>query len=180
MTNSLSSRRLCLRMFKLSDIDSFLAYRNDPKISLYQGWSGVLAREEARRFITEQSRLSFDTSNEWVQVALEFNGNLIGDVAFNLTSQTAEIGVSIIQQYQRKGFAFEAVYRLLDFLFNERKIHRAVATIDTNNIASVKLFERLGFRREAHYVKSFFDSDLDEWRDEYNYAVLEEEWEGRQ
>jgi RimJ/RimL family protein N-acetyltransferase len=36
------------------------------------------------------------------------------------------------------------------------------------------LAERLGFRNEAHFVKSLFLRD--EWRDEMVYAVLNDDW----
>jgi RimJ/RimL family protein N-acetyltransferase len=45
------------------------------------------------------------------------------------------------------------------------------------NQPSIALLERLGFRREAHYVaNSRFEG---RWADEYQYALLKEEWQSQ-
>ena len=43
---------------------------------------------------------------------------------------------------------------------------------------SARVLERLGMRREAHFVRSEFIKG--EWTDEVVYAMLEEEWRARQ
>ena len=37
--------------------------------------------------------------------------------------------------------------------------------------------ENLNFRREAEFKKSFRDAKMNEWRDEYLYAMLKGDWE---
>jgi RimJ/RimL family protein N-acetyltransferase len=54
------------------------------------------------------------------------------------------------------------------------KLHRLSATADPRNLASVKLLERLGFRKEAHFVKSLWFKG--EWADDVVYGLLREEW----
>ncbi len=52
--------------------------------------------------------------------------------------------------------------------------HRIIASIDPINIASIKLIERLGFRKEAHFIESLFFHG--QWVDDLIYALLEKEW----
>jgi len=63
----------------------------------------------------------------------------------------------------------------LAYLFTEYKLHRIWANCDRSNIASIKLLERLGMRREGHFVKSLWFKG--EWVDEFWFAILREEWE---
>jgi RimJ/RimL family protein N-acetyltransferase len=72
------------------------------------------------------------------------------------------------------GYATEAATELLRFTFEELGLHRAVARIDASNAASIALAERLGMRREAHLVESWWHHES--WVDEVHFAMLRSEW----
>nr|WP_321487069.1 GNAT family protein [uncultured Draconibacterium sp.] len=72
------------------------------------------------------------------------------------------------------GFATEAAKAVINYLFCELKKHRITASIDPENIASVALLEKLGFRKEAHFRESLFLND--KWVDDVIYALLAREW----
>ncbi|OLS24076.1 MAG: hypothetical protein HeimC3_21670 [Candidatus Heimdallarchaeota archaeon LC_3] len=48
--------------------------------------------------------------------------------------------------------------------------------VDMNNIPSIKLQKRLGMRKEAHYIKSFYYKSTGKWEDEYLFAILKQNW----
>ena len=152
--------RLILRSFKDSDLEPFLAYRNDPDVARYQSWEVPYPRDRAIRFIQETQAVDI-ASRRWLQIAIELKSSyqMIGDVAFSIKPEDprqAVIGYSLARPYWRTGYAFEAVSRLLVFLFGELDLHRVVAECDVENVGSWKLLEKLGFRREAHLVENLF------------------------
>ena len=51
---------------------------------------------------------------------------------------------------------------------------RIIGRLDARNAASARVLERLGMRREAHFVESEFVKG--QWTDEVVYAMLEREW----
>lgn len=53
-------------------------------------------------------------------------------------------------------------------------MHRVSADCDVENIASYRTLEKLGFRREAHFVESFLVDGV--YTSEYHYALLQREW----
>lgn len=170
--------RLLLRSFKASDLESFLAYRNDPDVAQYQSWDIPYPREKATRFVQE-IQAGDVASRRWLQIAIELKSTheMIGDVAFSIRaddSQQAVIGYSLARPYWRRGYAFEAVSRLLAFLFDELNLHRVIAECDVANIASWKLLQKLGFRREAHLVENIFFKGT--YGSEFHYAILAREW----
>ncbi len=67
--------------------------------------------------------------------------------------------------------------RLLDYLFCELALHRVTATCDALNDASAKLLERVGMRREGHFIENIWFKGA--WGSEYNYALLQREWMAR-
>jgi RimJ/RimL family protein N-acetyltransferase len=54
-------------------------------------------------------------------------------------------------------------------------LHRVIAITDCENAASVALLERLGLRREGHFLQNVWFKGT--WGDEYLYAILHEEWQ---
>ena len=181
MTFHLETQRLSLRQFKDSDLESFFAYRNDPEVAKYQGWSVPYPRKKAMLFIKTMV-VAEASQNQWLQIAVELKSSceMIGDVAFFIKKddeRQALLGYSLARPHWGNGYAFEAVSRLLEYLFAELNLHRVIAECDVENIASWKLLDRLGFRREAHLVENLFYKGT--YVSEYNYAMLAREWTAR-
>ena len=102
---------------------------------------------------------------------------LIGDIGIHFLEDDAqaEIGYTISPDYQGQGYGTEAVSAVISYLFTGLRKHRIIASVDPRNTRSVKLLDRLGMRREAHFVKSIVIDG--KWCDDCVYAVLREEWE---
>jgi RimJ/RimL family protein N-acetyltransferase len=177
----IESERLILRRFEDSDLAAFVAYRNDPEVARYQSWDSFDERE-ASALIREMESEQPGVPGEWFQFAIEpkETGGLVGDCALRVDRQEhyrAEIGFTLAHEHQGKGFASEAVSRLLDYVFDDLGLHRVVAIVDCRNKPSWALLERVGMRREGHFLENVWFKG--EWSDEYLYAVLKDEWLGK-
>ncbi len=178
---NLETERLILRKLKMSDLDDFHSFRSNPEICKFQSFSAFTI-EKSRKFIEEQSKTEFGTPGEWVQTGIVWkeNNKLVGDFALKPERdepRTVEIGVTLNTEFQGKGFAVEAFTKVFEYLFTETETHRIIGLLDTENHASRKLMENLNFRREAEFKKSYWDEKMNEWRDEYLYAMLKKDWE---
>ncbi len=166
---------------KESDLEDFHSYRSNAEICKFQSFDAFTI-EDSKEFIDKVKDLEFGTPGEWVQIGMEWkeNGKLVGDLALCPAKdepRNVEIGVTLNLNYRGKGFAIEAFKGVFEYLFTETETHRIFGILDTENHGSRKLMENLNFRREAHFVKSFWDEGFNEWRDEYVYAMLKEDWE---
>jgi RimJ/RimL family protein N-acetyltransferase len=176
---SLESERLLLRRLTEADLVPFLAYLNDPVVARYQSWESY-TEQQARETIEAQRNLEPGTAGRWFTFAVESKaeGALVGHVALTTEGeQQAEMGFTFSRDYQGKGLASEAAARVLDYVFKELGLHRVKAITDCENERSVALLERLGMRREGHFIQNVWFKG--KWGDEYLYAVLREEWLGR-
>ena len=102
---------------------------------------------------------------------------LIGDCGLHTLADRpgqAEIGFTLALEQQGKGYATEAVNCLLDYVFGTLEKHRVIAVTDTRNGPASRLLERVGMRREGHFIENVWFKG--EWGDEYQYAMLEREW----
>jgi RimJ/RimL family protein N-acetyltransferase len=173
----LQSVRLTIRRFEHSDVDPFLAYRNDPEVARYQSWESC-TKQEAIDLVQEMDATAPGTPGEWFQFAIELKqtATLIGDCGLKteVDGRQAEIGFTFSRAYQGRGYASEAVARLLDYAFGELDLHRDYAITDQENAPSVALLERLGMRREGEFAENAWFKGR--WSSEYLYAILRDEW----
>jgi RimJ/RimL family protein N-acetyltransferase len=175
----LETPRLVLRRFRPQDAEAFAAYRSDPAVARYQSWQVPFTPVQARRFIAGLADAHPGEPGEWFQFAVELRatGELVGDCAATLQladERQAQIGYTLAAAHHRRGLGTELVSRLLDYLVDEHDVHRVWASLDPDNVPSVRLLERLGWRREGHLVESYWNGAV--WRDDLLYAVLAREW----
>ncbi|MDX8340959.1 GNAT family protein [Draconibacterium sp. IB214405] len=171
----LTTKRLLLRPFNGDDKQAFFAYRSDAKANKYQGWIPKTLDDVETFFV--KLAAEFNVPDTWFQLAVldKTNDELIGDMGIHfIDEQQVELGYTIAKQHQGKGFATEAVKAVIDHLFHDLKKRRITASIDPENVASFALLEKLGFRKEAHFVESLFLND--KWVDDVIYALLAREW----
>lgn len=176
----LSTERLIVRHVSLDDAVAMYKYRSDNETSKYLSLHPT-SEKDLVDFIGKTER-SINIPGSWYQVVIEKQcpHQLIGDIGIHFmegagcSNQQVEIGYTLDKNYRKKGYATEALSAILDFLFFELKKHRVSASIDPRNQDSVKLIQRLGFRKEAHHIKSLFFQG--KWVDDLIFAMLNNEW----
>jgi RimJ/RimL family protein N-acetyltransferase len=90
------------------------------------------------------------------------------------TNRRAEIGFAVGRAHQGRGLASEAVEILIAFAFDSLGLHRLEADVDPRNEPSLRLLEKLGFRREGTLRERYFVGD--EIQDTVMLGLLAPEW----
>lgn len=85
-------------------------------------------------------------------------------------AQAASLGYWIGAPYARQGYMTAAVRALLPAAFEVLRLHRVEAACIPTNVASTRLLERVGFRREG-YARAYLCIN-GEWQDHLLYATL--------
>lgn len=173
----ISTERLFLRGIRMSDAESMFKYRSNPKIYKFQSWKPQ-SLHDVKDFISNKISKEPDRPGTWFQMGIFIKNKeeMIGDLGINFISdgRQCEIGYTLALEYQGKGYATEALEAVIDYLFHNLNKHRIIASVDPRNEKSIKLLERIGMRKEAHFKKSVFMNE--EWTDDLIYAILNEEW----
>ena len=179
----IETQRLRLRPFQPDDWPAVYDYTSDPAVMMYipeglgagtdQGIVEPFTPEQAKAFVEE----NMGEQARFFAVLLKADDMLIGHMEFHpwFASGPYEIGWIFNRAYQGHGYATEAARALLQYGFEALHLHRIIATCQPENVASWRVMEKLGMRREAHFRKCIRRPD-DRWWDEYFYALLEEEW----
>jgi Acetyltransferases, including N-acetylases of ribosomal proteins len=174
---ALKTERLLLREYTPDDWPAVLAYASDPEVLRYRAAAPAteadvkasLARLQEQRRAQPRSRFE-------LAVALQGSGAVIGwlPILLGREFEDAEIGWTLARAHWGRGYATEAARAGLAFAFETLGLHRVWARCQPENVASWRVMEKLGMRREGHFVRC--QRIRDRWVDNYFYAILAEEW----
>ncbi len=175
----LTTERLALRRLEHSDSVAMLAVYGDVDNARFE-FGSAWTPEQIEDLIVSQTDVYLgDLGVPIVLAAIESKtGLLIGAVQITINSvddRQGEIGFAFNSEFGGRGLATEAVYAARGYGFQSMELHRIFGGVDTRNKRSWKLMERIGMRREAHFVHANLDGD--EWIDDYIYAMVESEWQ---
>jgi RimJ/RimL family protein N-acetyltransferase len=181
MFTEIVTERLALRDLEASDGPRVFSYHRRLEVARFQTWA-TESVDAIQSFIRALEALDPDTPGRWYQVGIFLltDGKLIGDCGFRVARdepQQVEIGVTLAPEFQGHGYATEAVRALLDFLLVTLGKHRVWGSVDPRNVPSIKLLERIGMCKEAHFVQSLWFRG--EWVNDVIFAMLGSEWESR-
>ncbi len=173
----LETERLLIRDITLDDKQAVFNYRSDAEANKFQSWIPETL-EDVEHFIDRNNK-EFNQPESWYQVLIteKDTKTVIGDIGihfFGAENLQTELGITLNKDFQGRGYASEALKGVINFLFSDLKKHRIMTSVDPENIDSIKLMERVGFRKEGHFVKSLFWKN--NWTDDVIYALLSEEW----
>jgi RimJ/RimL family protein N-acetyltransferase len=172
--------RLLLRAFEHADLDALAALHADAELVRWIPW-GPRSREEAAEVLERKLRctaLEEEGDGLGIAVVVKSTGEMVGDFTLQYDSAehaVAELGYLLAPTAQGRGYATEAGRALLGLAFDELGFHRVIARLEARNTASAAVAERLGMRREAHFVENEWVKG--EWQSELVYAILAREWE---
>ena len=182
MTLPIQSERLIIRRFSLSDIDDIINFTSHP--SVHRETTNIPRddREKMEEYVETQNGYSLFESKKCVDLAVEAKeaGEVIGLLSLVSNGERqGEIGWGFGIDHRGQGLATEAASRLITYAFQECGYHRIFAGTIFTNTRSWALMERLGMRKEAHFVKAHVPAKPGgEWIDTVRYAILAEEWSG--
>lgn len=173
----IDSERLAIRPIMPEDSRAIFGYRSDKETNKYQGWiPDSLA--EVDEFIAKNPN-TFNLPESWFQLVMtdKIAKAVIGDIGihfFGTEHLQVELGCTIKKEFQQQGYAKEGLKTVIEALFRQYHKHRITASVAPENKASRQLLTSLGFRQEAHFVKSYFHNG--QWEDDVVFAILAEEW----
>jgi RimJ/RimL family protein N-acetyltransferase len=166
------TERLLIRPMVEADIAGLHAYRNGPHVE-YQSWDLPYSMDDAAALVRESAAHDGPVPGDWVQIAIEHGGELVGDVAVGLDPdrRIATIGYTLRDDVQGAGIAREAVRAVVDRLFRHTGVHRIQADTAPENERSIRLLLALGFTHEGTTRDSVWAKGR--WWDSALFGLLE-------
>ena len=145
--------RLTLRPHHLNDAAEWFALQSDPRTVKYIDWN-LRNRDESFKHLRDRTRKTrLWQADDFLALAVEHDGTLIGDVSLHLRTveaeqRSAEVGWVLNPEHSGNGYATEAAAAMVRFALDDLAATTVTAVIDRRNERSVALARRLGF---THY-----------------------------
>ncbi|WP_431886270.1 GNAT family N-acetyltransferase [Micromonospora wenchangensis] len=176
---TLRTPRLSLRQVGDGDVDRILEYRNLPEVTYW-----LLRTEvEPAAFRAAWRRAADDPDDHSRAVVLD--GLVIGTVSLDVldgmgqpgmpTRTEAQLGYIFDPAHGGRGYATEAVTAMVGYAFTWLGVRRITAGCFADNLASVRVLEKVGMRREQHGVGDSWHAERG-WVDGYTYALCADAW----
>ncbi|XVF63084.1 hypothetical protein PTKIN_Ptkin09bG0060600 [Pterospermum kingtungense] len=161
--------RISLRRFQLSDVDDFLKWASDDKVTRYLRWNTMTSREEALSYLDK------------VAIPQPFRRSIcLDDRSIGYVSVKpgpgddkcrAHLGYAVSAEYWGQGIATAALKMVVSNVFKEfPDLVRLEALVEVENLGSQKVLEKVGFLKEGLLRKYGFCKG--EIRDMFLYSFL--------
>ena len=173
MNTMLESSRLVLSPISIEDLQVIHELHSLPETDEFNTLGIPKNIDETKSVITEW--ISSAAKNEAYTLKIELLGSkqFIGLIALNLRKpkfKSAEVWYKLHTDFWNLGYATESLITVLKFGFNELKLQRIEAGCAVNNIASIRVLEKVGMSREGRKRKIL--PLKNGWSDNFHYAIL--------
>lgn len=149
----IKTNRLLLRTFQSEDLNTLFNYRNDLNCSKYQRWENCSLKYLESLIQKNKPLKILDKKTLQLAIAMNSTNKIVGDVYIGFKNKTITLGYTIASKYQRKGYAYEMLRSLIDYVFDTFPQHEIVCMVHPDNEPSLQLLKKLNFKDEG-YEKS--------------------------
>ena len=140
------TENLILRRYRSEDAGQLYEYfGKDPEMYKYSGWNPYatqeMAQETVRRYIDSYDD---DHSYSWV---MDVDDVVVGTIgAYDYENSQIEVGFSVAAGWQGRGFATEALKKVLEYLTENEGIPSVTAWCADENVGSSRVLEKSGMQ----------------------------------
>ena len=177
MTLPIVTERLVIRRYTHDDIPDVLEFASHPSVARIIFRDVQVTEEEVRKYVDLQNSYQPFEKDRVFELAVERkeDGKVIGFLGFICQDhRQGEMGWGLGVAHRGQGYATEAARAVMDYGFNSLGLHRIHADTGTDNVASWRIMERLGMKREGRLRDSVYEEG--KWQDRYVYGMLVDEW----
>ena len=172
--------RLELRPPTEADLDAVLAWRNHPEVTRWLLNTQVDPEGYRTAWLADvddpldHSVVALDGDAVVGTVSLEVRDGMGQGSDSPAARSEASLGYLLDPAHHGRGYATEMVRAALDLAFGDLGLRRVTAGCFADNVASWRVMEKVGMRREQHGIRDSWHAELG-WVDGFTYAVLAEE-----
>lgn len=175
----IETARLILRILELKDAQDCFAILSDIRIvcmnaSLVSPHTHI---SQSEQFIKDAQQQYQENIAQWLAIEEKSSKRMIGIIGFDDYApkyHRAGLDYAIVHDAWGRGYATEASRVLLDLGFNHMNLNRIFATVDPENIGSIRVIEKLGMKLEGYLRQNVFHNN--KFSDRRIYSILKSEW----
>ena len=162
MFNNLVGERLYFKPVSLDDVAEIHKFASDKNVSRFIGWNLSSTMDDTLELVESMLEKEKDDIGIYASIFLKSTKTLIGTCMifnFDLKAKHAEVGYVLSADYWNKGYGTETISLMVDYAFEELKLHKLHARVTDVNVGSSKILEKNGFLLEGNFKDYYFVDD---------------------
>lgn len=173
----LKTERLILRELTEFDAKVIFSILSNTQVTRFYGKETFKKIEEANEFINYFKQKFYEKRGFRWGVEIKDSRRLVGTVGLDAwvpKQRRAEIGYEIHPEFWNKGFATEAVSKIISFGFDSLELIRIGAIVFLENEPSNKLLQKVGFQKEGILRDYIYQDGVS--NDTYVYSIIKKDY----
>ncbi len=144
----MKSNKIVIKELSPTDVGkNYLKWMNNKEILKFlESGKTKIKKKDLQRYVLVKK----NSINEFL-FGIYFRKSHIGNIKLgpiNFKKKIGNIGYIIgIKRFQNKGFASEAINKILNYSFKKQKLKKVIANSEEKNLASIKVLEKNGFKK---------------------------------
>ncbi len=171
---TIETQNLILESFSTDDAQELFNIRSDMRVVEYLDRDPHKTIDESKAMIQNIEQSYKDkTGINWL-IRKKTTNEVVGYIGFwqlIRESVRAEIGYALKPEYWGKGFMSEALSQVIEFGFKKFGLHSVMGNVNPQNHNSIKILEKFGFKKEAHFREDYLFKG--KYLDSAIYCLLE-------
>jgi RimJ/RimL family protein N-acetyltransferase len=178
--NYWQGRKIRLRAIETGDAQTFYDWNLDSeRARLLDFVWPPSSLASVQEWVETQSKKGHLDEDRFHWVIEDLLGNLVGMISTHhcdLRSGTFSYGIDIAEEHRRKGYAREAILHILKYYFEELRYQKVTVNFHSDNLASIRLHESLGFHLEGRLRRMVYTHG--QYLDALWYGLTADEYAG--
>ncbi|MGE7624971.1 GNAT family N-acetyltransferase [Viridibacillus sp. NPDC096237] len=157
----LETERLILREITVDDTPAIFDLFSNNDVTRYYGMDSFTTTNQAKQLVEVFAKNYKENRGIRWGIEVKHHEGIVGTIGFNAWHQKhkrAEIGYELHPNNWGKGYAREAVSKVIEYGFNFLDLERIGAIVYLENEASSTLLTKLGFEKEGILKKYMYQS----------------------
>ncbi len=170
----MKGKNIFFRAPEPEDLEILYKWENDTSIWYLSNTLTPFSKHLLQEYILSADQDIFAVKQLRMMIAKNDDQKVVGSIDlfdFDPANQRAGIGILIDSEFQHLGFAKESVALLLTYCFEILGLHQVFCNITSDNLNSIALFEKAGFKRSG--TKKEWVKQKGKWLDEYFYQLIQ-------
>jgi ribosomal-protein-alanine N-acetyltransferase len=172
---TIETERLILRDYKQSDLEDMHRLWSDAKVMYYLDDMLTTNIEETAKYL----KIGLENADGRYFCICDKSGTYMGSVGYTITAITpfgkiVHMGWMLLPEFSGRGLMTEAVKKMIEFAFAQDNCIRITTGCYSEHIASRRVIEKAGFRKEGERLKAALHDGI--MKDRLDYAINKDEY----
>ncbi len=171
---TLLGKKILLRALEPADLDFLYQIENDESVWEVSNTTTPFSRFLLSQYLENSHKDIFEVKQLRLVICKIDSNKAIGSIdLFDFEPKHRRVGVGVLinsDKEKQKGFASEALGLLCNYAFVHLNVHQVYANIPEDNIASIQLFEKYGFKESGSKIDWIYNKGS--FKNEFHYQLL--------